>query len=355
MPLIVDGPQIPTRWLERKPATRIFPINSRTGRDESLRIALINNMPDSALEDTEFQFFSLLDDSSGDLPVIVKLYSLTGISRTERGMQHLNSFYVTIDELWNSQFDAVIMTGTEPYQPDLKQEPYWHNLVNVLDWAERNTFSTILSCLAAHAGVLHTDGIERQRLGDKQFGVFEFSKRIDHALIRRTAQTVRFPHSRWNEAPTKALTSCGYSVLTHSPGAGADCFVKQKKKSLFVHFQGHPEYGEQTLLKEYRRDIRRYLRKERETYPTMPQGYFNPQMTSLLSDFRETAVARGEDGVMTAFPETILVETLEHSWRSSALCIYRNWLHQISEKKSETRCHVPVRVERNGNALRLLD
>ena len=46
-----------------------------------------------------------------------------------------------------------------------------------------------------------------------------------------------------------------------------DLFVKKKEKSLFVHFQGHPEYGAQTLLKEYRRDIKRFLRGERETYP----------------------------------------------------------------------------------------
>ena len=46
-----------------------------------------------------------------------------------------------------------------------------------------------------------------------------------------------------------------------------DSFVKKKKRSLFVHFQGHPEYGAQTLLKEYRRDIKRFLRAERETIP----------------------------------------------------------------------------------------
>ena len=76
------------------------------------------------------------------------------------------------------------MTGTEPRQPDLRQEPYWSALTEVLDWAERNTASTILSCLAAHAGVLHSDGILRQPLDDKQFGVFESSKVCDHELTR---------------------------------------------------------------------------------------------------------------------------------------------------------------------------
>ena len=132
--------------------------------EQAIRIALVNNMPDAALEDTELQFFDLLDAASGDVPVVVKLYSLTGVPRTDRGMRRLNSFYYGLDDLWNSQVDALIMTGTEPQQPSLRQEPYWCNLTNVLDWAERNTLSTVLSCLAAHAGVLHSDGIERHRL-----------------------------------------------------------------------------------------------------------------------------------------------------------------------------------------------
>jgi len=71
---------------------------------------------------------------------------------------------------------------------------------------------------------------------------------------------VRFPHSRWNEVQENALTGCGYEVLTKSDSAGVDLFVKQKKKSLFVHFQGHLEHQAETLLKEYRRDIKRFLR-----------------------------------------------------------------------------------------------
>ena len=54
---------------------------------------------------------------------------------------------------------------------------------------------------------------------------------------------MRIPHSRWNEVRADALTACGYEVLTQSAEAGVDLFVKKKKDSLFVHFQGHPEYG----------------------------------------------------------------------------------------------------------------
>ena len=215
----------------------------------------------------------------------LKLHSLSGVPRGERGKQHLRSFYFGTDDLLNSRFDGVIMTGTEPRQRNLRNEPYWSAMANVLDWAESNTVSTVLSCLAAHAGVLHSDGIDRCPLSDKQFGVFDFARTASHQLSHGTGERVRFPHSRWNEVQADALTACGYLVLTQSAEGGVDSFVKQKKRSLFVHFQGHPEYGAQTLLKEYRRDIKRFLRRERETYPSMPKGYFDAAATRFLRRF----------------------------------------------------------------------
>lgn len=321
---------------------------------QAIRVALVNNMPDAALEDTELQFFDLLDAASDEIPVIVKLYSLTGVPRTERGMRRLNSFYYGLDDLWNTQVDALIMTGTEPQQPSLRQEPYWANLANVLDWAERNTHATVLSCLAAHAGVLHSDGVERHRLSDKRFGVFEFPI-PSHSLTRGMGATMRFPHSRWNEVRADALEACGYTILTQSEEAGVDCFVKRKKQSLFVHFQGHPEYQAHTLFKEYRRDIKRYLRRERETYPTAPVGYFGQQATNCLRGFQEKAVANRNEEVMTDFPETFLTGSLQNGWSASAVKIYTNWLQLISEKKSEAFSYAPVGVRRSGNTLQWME
>lgn len=345
MPLIVEGSRVPTRWLERKPAGRVVPIDSRSANSDCIRIALINNMPDAALEDTELQFFDLLDEASGNLPVVVKLFSLTGVPRTERGMRHLNSFYSELEDLWNSPFDALIMTGTEPKCSDLRQEPYWATLGHVLDWAEENTGSTVLSCLAAHASVLHTDGIDRHPLDDKRFGVFEFPKLLSHQLTAGGGERVRFPHSRWNEVGADALTACGYQVLTGSVDAGVDLFVKQKKKSLFVHFQGHPEYSEDTLLKEYRRDIKRFLRQERATYPTHPFGYFDEASMKLLGQFQDEALRNRTEEAITAFPDKQILPKLREGWRTSSILIYRNWLQCVIRKGGRRSTFLSVQGE----------
>jgi homoserine O-succinyltransferase len=190
--------------------------------------------------------------------------------------------------------------------------------------------------LAAHASVLHSDGVKRHRLPDKQFGVFDSTKKCDHSLTSLIADRIRFPHSRWNEVRANELVSSGYTVLTESAQAGVDLFVKKKKQSLFVHFQGHPEYGAQTLLKEYRRDIKRFLRLERETYPTMPAGYFDESATQVLNEFRETAIADRREDIAGSFPETAVVNGLQNTWQSSAVCIYRNWLQYLESRKAET-------------------
>ena len=348
MPLIIEG-RVPTRWAEKHNPAGLVDIFATDA--DCIRIAFVNNMPDAALEDTEMQFFELLNGAAGDTPVCVKLYSLPEIPRSARAQEHLSNFYFGVADLLNRRFDGVILTGTEPRQPDLKQEPYWHTLAGILDWAERNTTSTVLSCLAAHASVLHSDGISRRPLSDKQFGVFDYKKVSNHALTNRTPDVLRIPHSRWNEAPASALVSCGYTVLTESAHAGVDLFVKKKKQSLFVHFQGHPEYGALTLLKEYRRDIRRFLCRERETYPTMPHGYFDLGAVKLLNEFREHAQAQQDEKALTAFPEAAITGTLQKTWHSSANRLYRNWLQYVSANKAEESVFPPLTGARADDVL----
>jgi homoserine O-succinyltransferase/O-acetyltransferase len=330
VPLIINDGHIPHHWAEHqssRPATSTTAtVSESSASNGCLRIALINNMPDAALEDTESQFFSLLEAAAGCLPVLVSLYYLPDVPRGDRVQDHLAKFYRPADELWRQRFDGAIITGTEPRQRNLLDEPYWNTLAAVFDWAEQHTASTVLSCLAAHASVLHSDGIDRHPLPDKQFGVFDYKRIGKHKLTVGLPRVIRFPHSRWNEVRRDELVSNGYDVLDQSATAGVNLFVKKKGNSLFVHFQGHPEYGPRTLLKEYRRDIRRFLRQERLTYPSLPHGYFDTSATNLLADFRARAEAKPAEETLSTFPESGVADTLKNSWQAFAHALYRNWL-----------------------------
>jgi homoserine O-succinyltransferase len=304
----------------------------RNTEPQCLDIGLVNNMPDSALAGTERQFLSLLNAASDSIVVRLTFYALPEVPRSDAGRRYVSSYRV-LEDLWDKPLDGLIVTGTEPHAADLTEELYWASLTQLLQWAERNTFSTVCSCLAAHAAVLHIDGIQRRRLDVKRFGVFDCERVHDHSLTTGAPRRWRMPHSRWNELPEEALQSSGYCVLTHSEAAGVDAFVKQRN-SLFVFFQGHPEYGAVTLLREYRRDIQRFLRQESDTYPPMPQGYFDHETLAALSALRERALAHRQEEVMEGFPDALAAGSVANTWGPDAVRIYRNWLSYMAERKS---------------------
>jgi homoserine O-succinyltransferase len=296
-------------------------------------IGLINNMPDAALDATERQFRALLDAAAGNLTVRLTLYTLPEVFRTEFGRRQIGR-YADFDDLWHSQHDGLIVTGTEPRAADLKDEPFWESLTRVLEWAERHTYSTILSCLAAHAGILHMDGIARRPLGDKRFGVYQCVRVSDHPLTAAAPSHLQMPHSRWNEIPEEALLACGYRVLTRSDDAGVDAFVKQRK-SLFVFFQGHPEYEAVTLLLEYRRDIGRFLRGERDTYPPIPLGFLDDETITSLTALEQRARSERREELLADFPLAMAAGRVTNTWRPTAENLYRNWLGYIRTQKEQ--------------------
>jgi len=155
----------------------------------------------------------------------------------------------------------------------------------------------------------------------------------DHHLTAGAPSRLRMPHSRWNDIPEDALRACGYGVLTRSDAAGADAFVKERK-SLFVFFQGHPEYEAHTLMLEYRRDIKRFLTGERETYPSMPQGYFDEATAAALTALRARALADRREEVLADFPTALAAATVTNTWRSTATHVYRNWLTYMCAQKA---------------------
>jgi homoserine O-succinyltransferase len=308
------------------------PTRLRAAEADTLEIGLVNNMPDAALEQTERQFVGLLTAAAGERRIRMKFFSLPELVRTGSARERLQQRYAPIVELWESRLDGLIVTGTEPRAPDLRAEPYWHTLSKIVDWAETNTRSTIWSCLAAHAAVLHMDGIGRHPLAEKCFGIFSCARRANHALMQGLPARLPIPHSRWNELREEELAAAGYSILTRSEDGGVDMFARQGN-SLFVFFHGHPEYEARTLLGEYRRDVRRFLRGERETYPAMPRDYFDESMAQRLAEFRRRAVADRREALIEAFPGCAEA-SLQAPWRPAAERLMANWLAQLTSSEA---------------------
>jgi homoserine O-succinyltransferase len=298
----------------------------------SLDIALINNMPDKAVEATERQFIGLLAAASRGTLVRVRRFSLPGVPRSDWGRGLMRPSYADIAELWGARYDGVIVTGTEPRATDLAQEPYWGALTRVIDWSEREAVSAVWSCLATHAAVQHLDGIVRRALPAKRFGVFSFDKRRDHALTNDMSGPLAVPHSRHNDLAEDELAACGYEILSSSAAAGVDTFVRRGRR-LSIFLQGHPEYDADTLLREYRRDLARFVRGERDVCPDIPQGLLDPAEHARLAAFRERAVRERSPALITQFPTITIAARAREAWRANAIKLYANWLALLHHDK----------------------
>ncbi|HEX4160562.1 MAG TPA: homoserine O-succinyltransferase [Rhizomicrobium sp.] len=307
----------------------------RTGSEFCIELGLVNNMPDAALERTERQFFNLLGAAANDLLVRVSFFSLPGIPRGEEGRHHFyRNNYRGAHELQAAGLDALIVTGTEPRVPDLRLEPYWPELAQLFDWIAADGPACVFSCLAAHAAVLHYDGVERQRLPEKRFGVFEHVVAGHDYFTQKLAPPIKVAHSRWNEVGETALAGCGYRILTWTPDAGVDLFVKRQRNDL-LFCQGHSEYDPATLGREYRRDVRRYLKGESGDYPPLPANYFTPAEAAQLKLFAARARAERHESLMDDFPA--IRRRPESGWQPPAASVYRAWLQQIVEAKRSRR------------------
>lgn len=319
-------------------------------RRGDLVVGLVNNMPDAAIEATERQFAELIREAAPDVTVGLKLFSIPQVPRAAHVRAELAGRYRNIAELWDAPVDALIVTGTEPRAEVLQDEPYWPVFRQLVAWARDNTISTIWSCLAAHAAVLEADGIERRLLPDKLFGVFDCDVAAAHSLTSAVRSPVSAPHSRLNDLPESELIAGGYDILTRSAATGADAFVKEEGRSLFVFFQGHPEYEADTLAREYRRDVGRFLRGERNHFPAAPHGYFNDAAQKLVDAFLARAIADPHDDPVADFPMTALEGKLDHTWRRSSVGVFRNWMTYLKHRKVEQRTRLSPLPRSRRNA-----
>jgi len=328
IPLVLESPKTAAT------PPKATPEGASYGRALPVSIGLVNNMPDPAFVETERQFLQLLRAAAKSVALRVRLFSLPGIARGREIETRINTAYFAMEDLYRQPPTALIVTGTEPILRDLTREPYFAELAKLLEWSAGSTCSVILSCLAAHAAALVFDGIARVRLPTKCAGVFDHSlPQPTHRLLGGLAGELRTPHSRINGIPVRRLTESKYLVLATSTAAGWNLAVKEHGESLFLLFQGHPEYSTSSLLREYRRDARRYLLRQSESYPALPVNYLSAPSERLLRNYERAArSARGTGLGVGEFPFSAVETSLRNSWRSDSTVLYQNWIEMVVER-----------------------
>ena len=222
------------------------------------RCALVNNMPDTAFCATERQFAGLLDAGSGCETVTLTRHTVAGVPRGESVRARVAAEYRPIEDLRSDPPDLLVVTGANPTESRLEDEPYWSDLRDLLRWGSENVPVMVLSCLSAHAALAVFDGLERTTLPAKCTGVFAQEADPAHPLAAGFRSPVFLPHSRFNAVPVDAVVDAGYAVVLQSEEVGWSVATKTVGRSEVVLVQAHPEYDASSLVREYVRDVRRY-------------------------------------------------------------------------------------------------
>ena len=303
-----------------------------------LHIGLLNMMPDAALSATEQQFIRLVGACKQIAQFYVYPFSIKELNRSPQAEEHIDRHYFSLDALTSQGLDALIISGANVANPSLDQEPFWNPLIDVVKWAETNVASILCSCLATHALVKFHHGIDRIRLPQKQWGVYSHNiSEPTHPIMRNIDTQFDAPHSRYNEISRSQLEGAGLTVLAESPEAGVHLAVSPDQFRA-VYFQGHPEYQAVSLLKEYKREVVRFIHGELDAPPPYPEHYFPGAAIGIAAGFMErcqAAIKTGDE--IPEFPESELAQHINNTWTDTGKAIVNNWLGLVCQLTNRDR------------------
>lgn len=255
-----------------------------------LKIAVLNLMPTKIV--TENQLIRLLSNS----PLQIELTLVTTETYTSKNTseEHMEAFYKNYNDIKHEKFDGFIITGAPVENLDFDDVHYWEELCDIFEWAKTHVHSTLHICWAAQAGLFYHYGIPKYPLDRKMFGIFEHTvEDSTHPLMRGFDELFKAPHSRHTEIREEdVLKVPELQILAKSEDAGLYIIADTDHRRFYV--MGHSEYDNDTLAKEYFRDIDRGLEI------ALPKNYFSHNNS-------------------TTRPLNV--------WRSHANLLFTNWLN----------------------------
>ncbi|MDT9698130.1 homoserine O-succinyltransferase [Streptomyces sp. P17] len=239
-----------------------------------------------------------------------------------------------IDWTTIGRYDALVVTGSEPRHRSIGAEPLLPVVKRLLDVTRSDTegpTSILFSCQSAHAALHIRHGLRRRRMDTKCVGVFDhWVSTTCHPLTAGMKGVVQVPQSRWNTVPSTELREAGVTPVLDS--VGSDWTVAASADGLrHVFLQGHPEYLPDTLLREFRRDLRRYLAGESPTLPDLPHRTFSPSVEATLRNCVEHAAEHRDIRQLDVFPH-LSEHDVTSGWTADSHRFFANWLRGVRHR-----------------------
>ncbi len=257
-----------------------------------LEIAVLNLMPTKV--ETETQLLRVL----GNTPLQINVQFINTKTHVSKNTSksHIETFYKTFDDIKDSKFDGLIITGAPVETMEFEEVDYWEELCQIMEWSKENVTSTFHICWGAQAALYYHYGVPKIKMDEKVFGVFKHTVNADKKhkmLLRGFDDTFYAPHSRHTGINKEDIEKVSaLEILAESPEAGVYIITDKNERRFFI--TGHSEYDADTLQKEYMRDVNRGMNIK------VPANYF-------------------PDDDPTKDPVV--------KWRSHANLLYSNWLN----------------------------
>ena len=265
-----------------------YPLNRWQEVCNAKRVLLLNLMPQKSV--TECDIARTLAATRKDVQLIP--VKIKGQHYKTTPQEHMDAFYLDVEDLMEQRFDGMILTGAPLEQIPFEEVRYWQQLCNIMDWADMNIERTLYICWGAQAGLYHFYAIDKYALPAKKFGVF-YQKVLEPQLQLMDGLSPAFPmpNSRHTEVrKDEVLEKLGADacIVAESEESGVGIVATMDLKRTFI--VGHLEYEPITLHNEYHRDLDKHLPIQ------APLHYYQ------------------SDG------------SVDYSWSTAAIRFYANWI-----------------------------
>ena len=255
-----------------------------------LNLLILNLMPTKIITETQL----LRKLSNTPLQIQVELLQMASHTSQNTDADHLSSFYTTFNQIKGKRYDGMIITGAPVENMDFADVDYWPELCEIMEWTRTHVHATLHVCWGAQAGLYYHYKIPKYSLPKKLFGVFAHTAvKKQSPLFRGFDDEFYIPHSRHTENHVEDILKVPeLELLAVSREAGVFAVKSEDNRRFFI--TGHPEYDQDTLAREYFRDLGKGLPIE------VPKHYFPNDDPAL--------------------------EPVVH-WRSAGQLFYTNWLN----------------------------
>lgn len=346
----------------------ISPEDAATRSIRQLHIGVVNIMPDPALIKTENNFFDLMRMGSNSLQIVPHYIALEGVERGKDAQQYIDKNYITLDRAMEDGMDALIITGANVTDPNLRNVPFYDDLAKAITWAESNNgpTSTLNSCFATLAYMHVKHGITAPRFDKKLWGIFKHRVHDEfNPLTFGMDDAINIPHSRWDGITEKQFIEHGMRILIGSASEAAGVHAAVSPDGLrIICLQGHPEYATEALFGEWQRDIGfsieerlnlikdsrlpgnlgisaqeifETLRKQGIDLPPFPEDYFEGESHRLAEHFNEMVTNGHLIGRLPAKMHEGIIKNIDNKWRSSGSTFMSNWIAAVLDKAHKKR------------------